>query len=325
MSTEAHLSTRLYRLLQQHPEWTPEDHAEALDVGPGEAKDAAGELLSLGLVRTDEHGWIATDPMLAIESVLLNGATRVEAWAQEAQTVAEQVQAMVSALPALRAAVDDAAVNTVLEGNESARAFLADLAASVRREILAIHTGGALSPEAIAAALPEDLQMLERGVAVRTIFLRSATRSASTRAYLERLSEAGAQVRLRETLPFRMVLADSSTAVCSMRWAEGRAGAVVVRGGAFLALLGRAFEFCWNEASPLDAVESPPCAGRLPLDQEQSLILRLLADGMTDQAIARQLGVAPRTFTRKLRLLFDAIEVETRFEAGVAAARHDLL
>ncbi len=321
------IASRLYRLVRQHGDWPGEKLSAALDVTPDALAKALDELEQMGLVRRAGDGWVVIDPMLALEQVLTNHSRAITAWSDTAGRLAADVGTMVARMPALRSAVDDVAMNTVLEGNETARAFLAELGGSLQHELLAVHAGGALTQAAIDAALPQDLAVLERGVEVRTIYQSSAVRSVATLTYLERLAAAGAAVRIRDTLPFRMVLADGATAVCSMRWAEGRSGAVVVRGVAFVHLLRRVFDFCWAEATPLErAVRRDAVAERQrELDDEQRLLLRLLADGATDQAIARHLGVAPRTCTRKLRALFELLGVESRFQAGVEAARRGLI
>ena len=322
------VSSRLYRLLGQHGDWADDRLAEALDVTPGALAKAVEELEQMGLVRGRAGGgWAVVDPMLAMEQVLSDHSRAMTEWSSAATRLAGDMRTMVARMPALRAAVDDAAMNTVLEGNDTAREFLTELGGTLQHELLTVHAGGALTQPAIDAALPQDLAVLERGVEVRTIYQSSAVRSVPTLTYLQRLAEAGAVVRIRDSLPFRMVLADGATAVCSMRWAEGRSGAVVVRGVGFLQLLRRMFDFCWAEAIPLDRAvrrSAGPDPGEY-LDDEQRLMLRLLADGLTDQAIARHLGVAPRTFTRKLRALFEALGIESRFQAGVEAARRDLI
>lgn len=325
------LASRLYRLLRQHGDWSAENLAGALKTSPDALAKALDELGQMGLVRRDSAGrWTVVDPMLALEQVLSDHNRAITAWSDTADRLAADVATMVARMPALRSAVDDVAIDTVLEGNDTAREFLAELGGTVQHELLTVHAGGALTQQAIDAALPEDLAVLQRGIEVRTIYQSSAVRSVPTLTYLQHLAAAGATVRIREALPFRMVLADGATAVCSMRWAEGRSGAVVVRGVAFLQLLRRIFDFCWAESTPLDravrrAAGQDRDALTEELDEEQRLMLRLLADGATDQAIARQLGVAPRTCTRKLRSLFELLGVESRFQAGVEAARRELI
>ena len=54
-------------------------------------------------------------------------------------------------------------------------------------------------------------------------------------------------------------------------------------------------------------------------------VLALLAVGMKDDAIARQLGLSPRTVQRRVQELCERLGARTRFHAGFLAAQHDLL
>jgi DNA-binding NarL/FixJ family response regulator len=66
--------------------------------------------------------------------------------------------------------------------------------------------------------------------------------------------------------------------------------------------------------------ESP--AGLSPTDRH---LLRLLADGLTDEAAAKRLGISARTVRRIMADLMDRLGAESRFEAGVEAARRGWL
>lgn len=52
--------------------------------------------------------------------------------------------------------------------------------------------------------------------------------------------------------------------------------------------------------------------------REQAL-LRLMAKGLKDEAIARDLGVSPRTLRRLIADLMRRLDCESRFQAGVEA------
>lgn len=317
------LVARVYRLLRQHPEWSGEQLAETLDVARGDVVAAVDELSTLRLIRpAGASGWVVIEPLSAVEQLMADHTESVASLTATAQRMSSDAQQLLDRLPSVRAAAVDSDISAMLEGNETARAYLAELASTVRHELIAVHPGGGLRQETIDAALPADLALLERGVAVRTLYQASAVRHRPTLTYLERLAEAGAAVRIRDALPFRLVLADGATAVCSMKWAEGRSGAVVVRGSALLHLLRRVFDFCWADATALGSAAPVSDAD---LDDEQQLLIRLLADGATDQAIARHLGIAPRTCTRKLRTLFDTLGVDSRFQAGAEAVRRGLV
>ncbi|MFI7130057.1 TrmB family transcriptional regulator [Nonomuraea sp. NPDC050153] len=66
-----------------------------------------------------------------------------------------------------------------------------------------------------------------------------------------------------------------------------------------------------------------PSADTLGLDDRR--LLALLAAGLKDDAIARQLGTSPRTLRRRLRHLLDELNAETRFQAGAQASRRGLV
>ncbi|MEW1841736.1 helix-turn-helix domain-containing protein [Nonomuraea angiospora] len=61
------------------------------------------------------------------------------------------------------------------------------------------------------------------------------------------------------------------------------------------------------------------------LSLEDRRLLALLAAGLKDDAIARQLGTSPRTIRRRLRHLLDELNAETRFQAGAQASRRGLV
>ena len=71
---------------------------------------------------------------------------------------------------------------------------------------------------------------------------------------------------------------------------------------------------------------SCPGAGMKAVSRElHRTILRLLADGLKDEAIARRLGMSLRTTRRHVADILSELNVSSRFQAGVAAARSGLL
>jgi DNA-binding NarL/FixJ family response regulator len=61
------------------------------------------------------------------------------------------------------------------------------------------------------------------------------------------------------------------------------------------------------------------------LDKEQRELLRLLASGLPDTAIARRMSLAPRTLARRISSLYRMLQADNRFQAGAAAERLGLL
>jgi len=54
-------------------------------------------------------------------------------------------------------------------------------------------------------------------------------------------------------------------------------------------------------------------------DEMTSKLLALLASGVTDEAIARALGLGLRTVQRRISALMSDLNASTRFQAGMAA------
>ena len=67
-------------------------------------------------------------------------------------------------------------------------------------------------------------------------------------------------------------------------------------------------------------------AGVFSTNRSRALVQAFVDDseiwtGATDDVIARQLGISPRTLRRRLHDLFDELGASNRFHAGVEAAR----
>ncbi|MBP2472602.1 DNA-binding NarL/FixJ family response regulator [Crossiella equi] len=61
------------------------------------------------------------------------------------------------------------------------------------------------------------------------------------------------------------------------------------------------------------------------LDAQTRALLSLMRSGCTDESIARQLGISPRTVLRRIRTLMDRAGCTTRFQLGCHAQRRGWL
>ena len=107
---------------------------------------------------------------------------------------------------------------------------------------------------------------------------------------------------------------------------------LLLRGNRMMTLVGRMFESTWIDAFPLDAARTGhdlPDVRRegtpIPLTAQQTSILKYLAEGQTDQVIAKKMGVTVRTVTRRVAEIYSLLDVESRFQAGTAARRLGLV
>lgn len=101
-------------------------------------------------------------------------------------------------------------------------------------------------------------------------------------------------------------------------------GALVVHASPLLDILVNLFERYWERSSQVapDLSHSGPtavCSTRVtPLNVR---LLGLLDAGLTDRAVAIQLGLSMRTVQRRVRALMDRTGVDTRFRLGAEAVQ----
>ncbi|WP_202469989.1 LuxR C-terminal-related transcriptional regulator [Streptomyces sp. SID2888] len=248
----------------------------------------------------------------------------------EAADHARRLQSQLSAL-ALHSAAPEGGAPDVEEITSPGRgrALLDSVATLAKRQIRVIQPS-VVARHLILDWLSDERYGREEGVEVRTIHQSSLLQSARAVSYLESLTRRRVQVRIAPLLPFRLIVVDETFGVVCPPGTM-----LLIRQSALLQLLSRMFEFCWNDARDLSTAllaHTPhppgPAGTRVApaLSEQQIVILRLWAKGRQDAAIARELQVSPRTLRRMVSALLRRLEVSSRFEAGVVAARtHRLL
>ncbi|MFF9510044.1 LuxR C-terminal-related transcriptional regulator [Streptomyces sp. NPDC014724] len=85
------------------------------------------------------------------------------------------------------------------------------------------------------------------------------------------------------------------------------------------------FESYWQMAVPLPAADEPmDDLGAAPTNDARQL-LTYLSGGLTDESIAREIGVSERTVARRIVRLQEVLGAQTRFQLGVQASRRGWL
>src|SRR5690348_14464856 len=173
--------------------------------------------------------------------------------------------------------------------------------------------GGAHSAESLAASSTPDIEAIERGVRLRTVYLDSIRSDPATLEYAGRLQELGSEVRTAPTLPLRLLIVDRKVAVVPVSAENSRAAATVVTTSGVVTALFALFNVVWRTAVPLGSRSQRDAVGLSPRERH---VLKLLAEGRTDEMIARRLGVSVRTARRIASELADRLGASSRFEAG---------
>jgi DNA-binding CsgD family transcriptional regulator len=203
---------------------------------------------------------------------------------------------------------------------------MADAARACASEILAMQPldgcGG-------RAARPSWLRELPRGVAIRVLYPCAVRTDRSAWPGLREVAGAGARIRTSNGVLDRLVIVGDEVAFVPDRTAgagptagqDARAVTVVYE-PSVVSLLRRVYEYAWESGTDFDP---DGAADRETPDDLKGAILDLLASGLKDDVVARRIGMSSRTFRRHMSRLMGELEAQSRFQAGVAAARAGLV
>ncbi|MGW2156970.1 hypothetical protein [Nonomuraea sp. NPDC001699] len=165
------------------------------------------------------------------------------------------------------------------------------------------------------ASVAAHRELLERGITSRVIYERDFIDRPGALRLIEEMIGAGQLARVLPSLPMKLYLVDDRFALLVLRYESPDSAALLVHPSGLLEALSRLFEGTWERALPMRLTGSREA----PQDDER--LIALLLTGLTDEAIARQLGIGYRTAQRRIAELMARLGAHTRFQAGVQAAR----
>ncbi|GAA3252422.1 hypothetical protein GCM10010532_100160 [Dactylosporangium siamense] len=282
-----------------------------------QVRAALDDLADLALLNPSARGDGAVrvvSPEVGLAALL----ARAEAEAAERQRQIEVTRAAITAIAVERAGSRADRSLIRLDGVDAVRARMEQLATSATSECLSMNAGAADRPDSRTASAPLNQRALERGVAIRAICRESFRNDVDTLAAARWLVGLGGQMRTVPTLPMPMVIVDRQVAILPLNPHDAADGAIEVDNPGVLAATCALFEHIWATGTPFGDDAATDANGCLP--QEQALIA-IIAAGHTDEHAARKLGVSLRTVRRMMSELMDRLGAESRFQAGVAAAK----
>lgn len=207
-----------------------------------------------------------------------------------------------------------------LVGIDAVRTRIEQLSHGCRSEVLSCAPDGAQTQANRQAGRPLNQMLLKRGVKFRTIYLDSIRNDRDSVDYAQWLVGEGAEIRTLATVPCRMLVFDQEFAVAPLDPDVSGSGALVVKGSAIVVAMCQLFVRLWREALPLKASAVPPRCEDQITSQERA-VLDLLAEGHTDETVARRLGVSVRTTRRVTADLMSRVEARSRFQLAVQATQ----
>ncbi|KQY56709.1 MULTISPECIES: helix-turn-helix domain-containing protein [unclassified Nocardioides] len=307
-----------YRRLVELPSGSAEALAAAMGTEVAPLIEALDSLEHKGLVArsTSAQGhFVASPPDLAIGSLIVQRQEDIRRAKLELGALTEQYRGSI-------ADRTDTDVIDVVRGEQAVAQRFAQLQRGASEEVLALVK----STVAVVSAeenVDEEVA-LSRGVTYRVVVERVAFEKPGFLDLVAESARAGELIRVTDTLPLRLVVADRQLALLPLAptATNSGGGALLVHRSGLLDALLHLFDLVWgsaNEVMPTDAGIEELASSRI--DEVDARILTLLLAGLTDQAIGGQLGISLRTVQRRVHQLMDRAQVVTRFQLGHEACR----
>ncbi|MEU9567483.1 helix-turn-helix transcriptional regulator [Streptomyces sp. NPDC048161] len=309
----------VYRLLVDRPDSEPDTLS-----GPSSGRAVMRVLDSLverGLAsaaRPDADGTVryrAASPVLALGPLL-----------ESRRSALHRVESLVGDLTERHRAAQTHASGApveVLSGPAAIRRRLLTMQRQARREVCTLvptrHVPAVLS---FADNHEEvDAEMIRRGVTVRSVVERAWLERPETAAVLASCVAQGQHISVTDRLPIKLAIVDRRIALLPLDpERETEPVALVVHRTGLLTALVSLFEEHFEKGWRL-SVSGTEEDHEAPVAAIDRRIVALLHVGLTDAAIARQLGMGHRTVQRRLHALMDDVGAATRFQLGWYAAR----
>ncbi|MFE7778425.1 LuxR C-terminal-related transcriptional regulator [Streptomyces sp. NPDC057445] len=297
--------------------------------GSAELSDAARELYDHGLAQQGNLHVPPNQP--GLHELLAAGFAVRNAWAEDTylledphhvlQThVQREVENINNAVARIRSARDliatlpqqQASGETgiqYLDNKDLANAEITKALARVRKEVWTAHPHDR-DKKVMLATVKGDSERLERGIALRTIYLDSARSRKWQADWAAAVTKRGAEVR---TLPggfLRMVMVDDVFALVpdNRPGHFSRVTAWKVTHPGMLAILRAYYEQQWARAEPWMGGHMRPTQGSVTT-QVQRTILRDMSAGKSQAQIADRMRVSVKTVQNHLSALYNTLGI----------------
>lgn len=313
---------RVYNILVDRGRIELDDLARAAELENGHAALVANTLVERGLARRaagPAHEYLLAPPEPAIEALVAQRLEQLQRVRALASDLAERSRRA-------RPVVDPARLVEVVSGEGAIRQVFLQFLHAAQLELATFDRPPyALEDEEVDPIQAE--RIASQGVVFRTVFDSALMEDPAQVARILRGVDEGEKARLGE-VPLKMSIVDREVAVLPLlhEGEETPEAVVLVRQSVLLESLVALFEAVWSTAIEVkrgDLVASSSASD--PTERRNRELLRLLSTGMTDAAMARQLGVSERTVRRRIKGLLDTLGVHTRFQAAVRAVERGWL
>lgn len=291
--------------------------AAAAELGLSEPslREAAERLAELHLLRAEGGRWMPLDPEVATAMLV----SPLERAMYQRREQADRLRDRIGAITRPPSGAPSGSIDG-LSGVAEIRGLF-KLAAEVCRDSLVVLRPAYSDEDLLDELLAPCYGVLERDVAVRVVCPHRTRADFGARARSKRLMEEGAQIRTLSQVPQAAVVFDDNLAVM-LSLGGDEPSARRVRDRNVVQFLVEVFGQLWEGGTPF-ASDEPGYADAV--DDLQQSIARLMAQGLTDEVVARRLGMSVRTCRRHIAALLQNLGSVSRFQAGVRLASRGAL
>lgn len=300
----------VFRALLRTPECTVAELAAGTARDQAAIRRSVARLEELGLLSRTAHRparLIPTRPDVAVEVLIARRQAELEQARSAAAGLVTEMQSPARYRPEN--------LVEVIVGQPAIAARYAQLQNGTERELLVLDRPPYAAERAESDS--RERRLLRSQVDVRVIYSPESLALPGGVAVALAASEAGERSRVHPRVPIKLAVSDRSIALLPLAVDQMRGSALVVRESALVEALAQLFHLLWDQAMSL--VPSP-ADGDTDGGVDRRLVT-MLAAGLKDDAIARQLGVSSRTVGRRVAELMALLGARTRFDAGVRAHR----
>lgn len=298
-----------YRQLTSLRSATARDLRERLGLSPAEARRVFAELERRGMVSWTAgtpRRLVAAPPSAAVDVLALE----VERQLQRARVEAARLAVDWSAGTSPKEADE---LVEVITGEQAILRRFESMIRSARQEIIGFAVAPIVAPEDINMSI--NIDALKRGVRLRTIYEQAVLDSPA--GFVKVVAEceaAGEQVRILDHLPTKMVIADRLTALLpvNLQVPDATPSAALIH-APLASTLTALFEELWRRATPA-VLSGQPSAGPHGISPADLKLLSLILGGMSDDSVARHLGISRRTVHRHIDRMIRLAGVQTRLQ-----------
>jgi hypothetical protein len=286
-----------------------------------EARALYARLAAAGALPADEPDVAALEVLLETGlAILADGSVSavppagplVDLAARHMQQVVASQHAMTDLMTIWRSAAGQEVGIEIVSG-VAARRRAADALGNSVREVMAL----AIGPRA-GMTIEQDPGLeaaLQRGVRVRVVYHSRLFENESALAVAASSVAAGEEARVFPGVPVNMVIMDDFATMNVSYNSDEPIHLACVHNRRVIESWKAIFESYWQLGLPLD-----PRKTVRPGAEEHRELVRLLSLGITDRAIAHELGVSERTVGRRITALQEQLGADTRFQLGLQIA-----